>query len=290
MTTVTTNGEPQAETHNWLQKLHVDADLVEHILVRFLHNEVTKAGFSRAVLGLSGGIDSAVSCYLTAAALGPENVLALRLPYATSSSDSLRHAQTVIDNLGVRSETVEITTMVNPLFEQTPDITPNRQGNVMARTRMLTIYDRSAAFDALPIGTSNKTELLLGYGTIYGDLASAINPIGDLYKTQIRQIARSLGVPQVIIDKPPTADLIPGQTDEGDFGFTYEEVDPLLYLLIDERYSREEAVAAGFAPAFVDTVMKMVRTSHFKRMLPVIPKLSSRTIGHDFRYLRDWGT
>ncbi|MDX1688208.1 MAG: NAD+ synthase [Candidatus Promineifilaceae bacterium] len=290
MTTVTTNGEKHAATQNRLDRLHIDTDLVRHILVRFLHNEVTKVGFNRAVLGLSGGIDSAVSCYLTAAALGPENVLALRLPYATSSPESLEHAQMVIDNLGVNSETVDITEMVEPFFAKTDDITPNRKGNVMARTRMFVIYDRSAAFDALPIGTSNKTELLLGYGTIYGDLASAINPIGDLYKTQIRQIARSLGVPQAIIDKPPTADLIPGQTDEGDLGFTYKDVDPLLYLLIDERYSREEAVAAGFSPSFVDTVMKMVRTSHFKRMLPVIPKLSSRTVGHDFRYLRDWGT
>jgi len=287
---VTRNGKQHAARQNWTDKLHIDTDLVRRILVRFLHNEVTKVGFRRAVLGLSGGIDSSVSCYLTAAALGPENVLALRLPFATSSPDSLEHAQMVIDELGVQSETVEITPMVEPLFEQTPEITPNRKGNVMARTRMLIIYDRSAAFDALPIGTSNKTELLLGYGTIYGDLASAINPIGDLYKTQIRQIAPALGVPQPIVDKAPTADLIPGQTDEGDLGFTYKDVDPLLYLLIDERYSREEAVAAGFAPLFVDTVVNMVRTSHFKRMLPVIPKLSSRTVGHDFRYLRDWGT
>ena len=285
-----TNGDQQSVVQDWSEKLYIDTDLVRQILVRFLHNEVTKAGFRHAVLGLSGGIDSATSCYLTAAALGPENVLALRLPYATSSPDSLEHAQMVIDDLGVQSETIDITDMVNPLFERTPEITPNRKGNVMARTRMLIIYDRSAAFDALPIGTSNKTELLLGYGTIYGDLASAMNPIGDLYKTQIRQIARSLGVPQVIIDKAPTADLIPGQTDEGDLGFTYEKVDRLLYLLIDERYSREEAVVAGFAPAFVDKVLTMVRTSHFKRMLPIIPKLSSRTVGHDFRYLRDWGT
>lgn len=287
---VTSDGTHQAAGRHWLDRLQIDTGLVRQILVRFLHNEVTKAGFRRAVLGLSGGIDSSVSCYLTAAALGPENVLALRMPFASSSPDSLEHAQMVIDDLGVQSETVEITPMVEPLFAQTPEITPNRRGNVMARTRMLIIYDRSAAFNALPIGTSNKTELLLGYGTIYGDLASAINPIGDLYKTQIRQIARSLGVPQAIVEKAPTADLIPGQTDEGDLGFTYEDVDPLLYLLIDERYAREEAVGAGFAPAFVDTVLRMVRTSHFKRMLPVIPKLSSRTVGHDFRYLRDWGT
>jgi NAD+ synthase len=162
-------------------------------------------------------------------------------------------------------------------------------GNVMARARMLINYDRSAAWNALVVGTSNKTELLLGYGTIFGDLASAINPLGDLYKTQARQLARSLGVPQPILDKPPSADLFPGQTDEGDFGFSYERVDRLLYLIIDERYSRREAVAAGFTETFADTVMRMVQRSHFKRTMPVIPKLSARTVGHDFRYLRDWG-
>ena len=155
---------------------------------------------------------------------------------------------------------------------------------------MIVIYDRSAAWDALVLGTSNKTELLLGYGTIFGDLASAVNPIGDLYKTQVRQMARYLGVPEVIIGKAPSADLLPGQTDEGDLGFTYERVDQLLYLLVDERYSPQEAVAAGFAPDFVGRVCEMVRRAHYKRALPVIPKISERSIGHDFRYLRDWGT
>jgi NAD+ synthase len=274
----------------YLQKLHIESDVALRVLTRFLRNEITKASFQRAVLGLSGGVDSAVSCYLTAAALGPENVLALRLPYRTSSPGSLEHAQLIVEDLGVKSETIEITPIVEPLFEVSPDITPNRKGNIMARARMMILYDRSAAWDALVIGTSNKTELLLGYGTLYGDLASAINPIGDLYKAQIRQLAHALGVPAAIRDKPPSADLIPGQTDEGDFGFTYEEVDPLLYLLFDERYSAEEAIAAGFPADFVQVVWEMVRTSQFKRTLPVIPKLSSRTVGHDFRYLRDWGT
>jgi len=276
-------------TRTYLHKLDIDTEVVTHVLTRFLHNEITKVGFRRAVLGLSGGIDSAVSCYLAAAALGPENVLALRLPYATSSSGSLEHAQLIIDDLGIESETVEITPMVEPLIAHSPQITANRKGNVMARMRMAILYDRSAAWDALVVGTSNKTELLLGYGTIFGDLASALNPIGDLYKTQIRELARSLGVPDPILQKPPSADLIPGQTDEGDFGFTYEQADALLYLLVDERYSPEEAVAAGFARSFVQKVLEMVRRSHFKRTLPMIPKLSGRTIGHDFRYLRDWG-
>lgn len=271
-------------------RLHIDTELATQVLTRFVHNELTKVGFRRAVLGLSGGVDSAVSCYLAARALGPENVLALRLPYATSSPSSLEHAGLIIEDLGIESETIDITPIVDPLFDVSPDIDPNRKGNVMARARMMTIFDRSAAWDALVIGTSNKTEILLGYGTIYGDLASAINPIGDLYKTQLRQVAENLGVPQVIIDKAPSADLIPGQTDEGDFGFRYEDVDPLLYLLIDERYLPEEAIDVGFPAPFVRNVLRMVRTSQFKRTLPIIPKLSGRTVGHDFRYLRDWGT
>lgn len=271
------------------EKLQVDGELVCRLLTRFIHEELTKVGFDRAVLNLSGGIDSTVSCYLAARAMGPENVLALRLPYETSSSDSLEHAQLVIDALGVHGETIDITPMVDPLFAVSPDISPTRKGNVMARTRMLILYDRTAAWNGLAIGTSNKTEMLLGYGTIYGDLASAVNPLGDLYKTQLRQLAQTLGVPQPIVDKAPSADLMPGQTDEGDFGFTYERVDQLLYLMVDERYSRAEAIAAGFEESFVDTVMRMVQRSQFKRTMPIIPKLTARSIGHDFRYLRDWG-
>jgi NAD+ synthase len=271
-------------------KLQIDADVTAQVLTNFLQNEIGKAGFRRAVLGLSGGVDSALSCVLAARALGPENVLALRLPYRASSPESLSHADLVIEALGIESETIDITPMVDPFFEVSPDISPNRKGNVMARARMTVIYDRSAAWRALVVGTSNKTELLLGYGTIFGDLASAVNPIGDLYKTQIRQMARALDVPDVIIQKAPSADLIPGQTDEGDFGFTYEEVDQLLALLVDERYSKEEAVDAGFARSFVDQVWRLVQQSQFKRALPIIPKISDRSVGHDFRYLRDWGT
>lgn len=271
-------------------KLQIDADVTAQVLTNFLQNEIGKAGFRRAVLGLSGGVDSALSCVLAARALGPENVLALRLPYRASSPESLSHADLVIEALGIESETIDITPMVDPFFEVSPDISPNRKGNVMARARMTVIYDRSAAWRALVVGTSNKTELLLGYGTIFGDLASAVNPIGDLYKTQIRQMARALDVPDVIIQKAPSADLIPGQTDEGDFGFTYEEVDQLLALLVDERYSQEEAVDAGFARSFVDQVWRLVQQSQFKRALPIIPKISDRSVGHDFRYLRDWGT
>lgn len=271
-------------------RLHIETEVTQLVLTKFLFNEITKTGFTRAVLGLSGGIDSGLSCYLAVTALGKENVLAVRLPYRASSPESLSHAQLIIDDLGIQSETIDITGMVEAISAVSPNITPHRLGNVMARARMIAIYDRSAAWNGLVIGTSNKTELLLGYGTIFGDLASAVNPIGDLYKTQVRQLARAIGVPAPILQKAPSADLLPGQTDENDLGFTYEEVDQLLYLMVDERYLPDEVVAAGFKPEFVQKVSRMVRQAHYKRSLPVIPKISDRTVGHDFRYLRDWGT
>ena len=218
--------------------LTIHTGLARTILTGFIRSEITRIGLSRAVLGLSGGIDSAVSCTLAAEALGPENVLAVRMPYKTSSEDSGQDAQRVIDQLGVRSATVEITGMVDALFAQSPDASQLRRGNAMARARLVVLFDMSAAFNGLVVGTSNKTELLLGYSTIYGDAACAINPIGDLYKTQLRQLARDLGVPQAIIDKPPSADLWAGQTDEGELGFTYADADRLLYLLVDLRVPR----------------------------------------------------
>lgn len=270
--------------------LTINTDLARRILTGFIHTEITRAGFSKAVINLSGGVDSAVSCYLAAEALGPQNVLALRLPYRTSSPDSLAHAQQVIDALGIQSLTYEITPMVEPLFEQFPDAGAIRRGNVMARVRMIVLYDQTEAFEGLAVGTGNKTEILLGYTTLYGDAACAINPIGDLYKTQLRQLARALGVPDAIIDKPPSADLWAGQTDEGELGFTYEEVDRLLYLLVDHRYSPEDSIKAGFSEAFVQAVVTRMRRNHYKRVLPPIAKLSNRTVGYDFLYLRDWGT
>jgi NAD+ synthase len=273
-----------------MNNLTINTDLAQKILTGFLHTEITRAGFSKAVIGLSGGVDSALSCYLAAEALGPKNVLAVRLPYETSSQDSLDHAQLVIDDTGVQLKTLPITATVAPLLEEIPVKDKVRRGNVMARARMIFLYDQSAEFNGLVVGTSNKTEILLGYSTQFGDSAAAINPIGDLYKTQILQLAGAIGISQEIIAKPPSADLWEGQTDEGELGFTYKEVDRLLYLLVDKRYQPEECVQAGFAEDFVNTVVKRIQRSQYKRVMPPIAKLSNRTVGYDFLYLRDWGT
>src|SRR5512142_3590702 len=270
--------------------LTINTDLARRILTGFIRTEITRTGLSHAVINLSGGIDSALSCFLAAEALGPQNVLAIRLPYRTSSADSLADAQKVIDVTGVQSITVEITDMVEPLFAKFPDMDNMRKGNIMARERMIVLYDQSVAFHGLAVGTGNKTEILLGYTTLYGDAANALNPIGDLYKTQVRQLSRAMGVPDSIITKAPSADLWIGQTDEGELGFTYAEVDLLLHLLIDQRYTPQECVEAGFAEAFVNAVVTRVRRNQFKRILPPIAKLTNRTIGYDFLYLRDWGT
>jgi NAD+ synthase len=271
------------------RKLHINTDLARTVLKTFLRDEIRKVGIEHAVIGLSGGIDSALACYLVVQAIGAHNVYAVRMPYRTSSADSLDHAQLVIDALGINSETVEITDMVDPLIARTPEMTPLRKGNLMARARMIVLFDRSAAHRGLVIGTSNKTELLLGYGTLFGDMASAVNPIGDLYKTQVRELAQAIGLPQPIVDKAPSADLWIGQTDEDEMGLTYAEVDQLLFLLVDERYSTEEAIEAGFDRVYVERVWKLIRTMQFKRRGPLIAKLSKRTVGIDFLYLRDWG-
>jgi NAD+ synthase len=271
-----------------MPRLNINADLARKILVMFLRDAVTKVGFERAILNLSGGIDSALVAFLVAEAVGPENVLALRLPYHSSSQDSLDDAQAVIDALGIRSDTIEITAMVDPLLARFPDASNLRKGNIMARMRMVVLYDQSAAFRALPIGTSNKTETLLGYTTIYGDNAAGVQPIADLYKAQVRQLARALGVPSSVIDKPPSADLWAGQTDEDELGFTYDLADQVLYLLVDERYTVEEVIAEGFDRKFVEKIWRQVRINHYKRTMPNVAKLSSRSIGHDFLYLRDW--
>ncbi len=271
-----------------LSRLKINTDLARNILVRFIRDEVHKNGFKRAVIGLSGGIDSALSAFLSVEALGAENVLGVRMPYRTSSPGSLADAEAVIEQLQIPYLTVEITPMAEPLMERFPDMTPLRKGNIMARQRMIVLYDQSAAFGGLVMGTSNKTEFLLGYSTIYGDSGVAIQPIADLYKNQVRQLAAALNIPRSVIEKPPSADLWEGQTDEAELGFTYDAVDQLLYLLVDERYSVEECAAEGFDLAFAEKVWRQVKRNHYKRTMPNVAKLSRRSIGHDFLYLRDW--
>jgi len=269
--------------------LTLDTDVVRKLLVGFLHDEITQAGFTRAVLGLSGGVDSALAAYLAVEALGRENVTAVMMPYRTSSPQSREHAELVARTLGVRTELVDITPMVDAFLGTTGPTDRVRAGNVMARQRMIVLYDVSARDRSLVIGTSNKTEILLGYGTLHGDLASAVNPLGDLYKTQVWQLAEAVGVPKAVVEKKPSADLWDGQTDEGEFGFSYRDADRLLYQMVDERHTAEELGAMGFEPAFVARVGEMIRRFQFKRRPPLIAKVSHRTVNVDFRYARDWG-
>lgn len=269
--------------------LQIDCQLVTEILTGFLRDEITKFGVQRGVVGMSGGIDSTLSAFLAVHALGRENVLGLIMPYATSSPESESHARMAADHLGMEVRVIDITPQIDAYFSRFPDASRLRRANKMARERMTILYDHSVAENAMVIGTSNKTEALLGYTTLWGDMASAVNPIGDLYKTQVRQLARYLGVPAPIIDKAPTADLWLGQTDEGELGFTYEDVDRLLYDMVDLRRTRAELIAAGYPEAFIDRVRLMVRNSQYKRRIPLIAKVSHRSIDRDFRYSRDWG-
>lgn len=263
--------------------------LALNMIARFLQEELGKTGLKGVVLGLSGGVDSALACALAADALGPEKVLAVKMPFRTSAPASEADADAVIARLGVRAERAEITAMVDAYFEGEPEAKPLRRGNFMARVRMAVLFDRSAREGYLVLGTSNKTELLLGYGTWYGDMASSLNPIGDLYKTQVWQMARHMGLPENIVAKAPSADLWPGQSDEGEMGLTYAQADAILCLLVDERYTVEEVAATGIPLGLVQKVLGMVEASQYKRRLPIIAKLSGRTVGIDFRYPRDWG-
>ncbi|HMS66466.1 MAG TPA: NAD+ synthase [Ignavibacteria bacterium] len=262
------------------------------ILIEFIRNELFRIGIKKAVIGLSGGIDSAVSAYLSVKALGKENVTCILMPYKSSSKESITDAMKVIDDLQPNWKKIEITEMVDSFEKAVNDknITKVRLGNIMARVRMILLYDESAKENALVIGTSNKTEILLGYSTIFGDSACAINPIGDLYKTQLIELAKYIGVPESIIEKKPSADLWEGQTDEDEFGFTYEKVDKYLFNKIDERKSDEELLKSGFDKKFTDRVNSLIIKSQFKRLTPIIAKISNRTVNVDFRYNRDWNT
>ena len=269
--------------------LGVNTGLLRRLLVGFIRDEVRKVGVNNVVLGLSGGIDSALVAFIAAEALGPENVHAICMPYKTSNPESEAHAGLVARACGVSLSVLPITPMVDAYFDLFNDADNLRRGNKMARERMTILFDHSALLSALVLGTSNKTELLLGYGTLYGDMASALNPIGDLYKTQVWQLSESLGIPDEVVTKKPSADLWAGQTDEEELGFSYRQVDELLYRMVDLRLTRDELITAGFDAAFVDDIYKKVQNSHFKRRLPLIAKVSNRTIDRDFRYSRDWG-
>ncbi len=269
--------------------LKLNTDVVRRILVDFIRDETHNAGFRKAVVGLSGGVDSAVTAFLSAQALGAENVRGVLLPYRTSNPRSVADAAIVAEAAKIPTETVDISPMVDAYISRMQTTDRVRSGNVMARQRMIVLYDISARDGALVVGTSNKTETLLGYGTLFGDMACAINPLGDLYKSQVWQLAAALDVPRGIVEKKPSADLWEGQTDEGEFGFTYDRVDRLLFLMVDERRKDAELHEAGFEREFIAKVRSMIARNQFKRRPPVIAKISNRTVNIDFRYARDWG-
>ena len=277
-------------------ELAIDTDVARRVIAEFIRGQLEQAGFERAVLGLSGGINSAVVAYLTAEAIGPERLLTVMLPYRSSSPASRADAESVISALGCASELVEITAMVDGYFgtgEQPGagggeglDASPLRRGNLAARMRMAVLYDRSVTWGGLVVGTSNKTESLIGYTTVFGDAACAFNPIGDLYKSQVRQMAVALGVPDAIIRKAPSADLWPGQTDETEGEFSYPVLDRLLFWRVDKRRSLDEMAGLGFEPAMVERVDRMIAGAEFKRQVPPIAKLGPRTAGVDYLYPR----
>ena len=269
--------------------LSLNVQIVRNILVNFIRDGIQRAGFRSGILGLSGGVDSALTAYLAAEALGTENLLCVLMPYKTSNPQSGTDAAQVAEALGIRTELIDVSPMVDAHLERVGAGMRVRGGNIMARERMIVLYDLSSRENGLVIGTGNKTETLLGYGTLFGDMACALNPLGDLYKTQVWQLAGAVGVPRRIIEKQPSADLWEGQSDEEELGFSYAEVDRLLFCMVDERRSSEELAAMGFDQGFVVKVQEIVRKNQFKRRLPLVAKISNRTTNVDFRYPRDWG-
>jgi NAD+ synthase len=288
------NDEPGKSSSN--QKIFyppVNATLIK-VLVDFIKQETERFGIQKCVAGLSGGIDSSVAAALAQKALGSKNLLGVLMPYKESSPDSIKDALTIAKALKIKSRIINITPAADALCDSIGIGNGNnfrlRKANIIARVRMICLYDLSNEFNGLVLGTSNKTEILLGYTTLYGDSASAINPLGDLYKTQIWQLAELLKIPKKIIKKKPSADLWKGQTDEGELGFTFKQVDELLYYMIDQRYSDSELKSVGFKPAFIKRVKTLIRKNQFKRVPPIIAKISNRTVYIDYRYNRDWGT
>ncbi len=277
-------------------ELAIDTAIARRAIGEFIRGQLRQAGFDRAVIGLSGGIDSALVAYLVAEAIGAERLLCILMPYRTSSPASRTDAEEVVRRLGCASDVVDISPMVDAYFGEADgagagggdarSASPLRRGNFMARVRMTVLYDRSVTWGGLVVGTSNKTEALIGYTTLFGDAACAFAPIGDLYKTQVRQLSMAIGVPDAIIRKAPSADLWPGQTDEAEAGFSYPELDRLLQAMVDRRRSDEELDALGFAPELVARVQRLVATSEFKRQVPPVAKLGPRTAGVDYLYPR----
>jgi NAD+ synthase len=277
-------------------ELAIDTDIARRVITGFIRGQLDQAGFERCVLALSGGIDSGLVAYLVAEAIGAANLFCVLMPYRTSSPSSRGDAEAIVSDLGCRSELVEITAIVDAYFggagvsaaggAAVPDASAVRRGNFMARMRMAVIYDRSVTFGGLVVGTGNKTESLIGYTTIFGDNACAFNPIGDLYKSQVRQLAAAVGVPSQVIAKAPSADLWPDQTDEAEGSFSYPLLDRILYWRIDRRRSTDELVAMGFERALVERVERLVATSEFKRQVPPVAKLGPRTAGVDYLYPR----
>jgi NAD+ synthase len=280
------------------EELRIDTDVARRVIAGFVRGQLRQAGFERAVLGLSGGIDSALVAFLVAEAIGPERLLCLMLPYRTSSPASRADAEEVVERLGCASRLVDISPIVDGYFGTGTAVEPGaggpealgasalRRGNFMARARMMVLYDASVSWGGLVVGTGNKTESLIGYTTLFGDSACAFNPVGDLYKTQVRQLSLAVGIPDAIVRKAPSADLWPGQTDETEAGFTYHELDRLLFWMIDRRRSAPELEAMGFDPAVVARIERMVAGSEFKRQVPPVAKLGPRTAGVDYLYPR----
>jgi NAD+ synthase len=278
------------------EELAIDTGVARRVITAFIRAQLAQAGFERALVGLSGGIDSALVAFLVAEAIGADRLLCVLMPYRASSPASRSDAEEVVRRLGCPSELVDITPIVDGYFGQDGnpgsggpmalEASPLRRGNAMARARMLVLYDRSVTWRGLVVGTGNKTESLIGYTTLFGDSASAFNPIGDLYKSQVRQLSVAVGVPDAIIRKAPSADLWPGQTDEQEAGFSYPQLDRLLFWMIDRRHSDEELAAMGFDPAVIERVGRLVAVSEFKRQVPPIAKLGLRTLGVDYLYPR----
>jgi NAD+ synthase len=289
MSAPSTATSPVQAPYDLPPELLIETGVARRIIGEFIRGHLQQTGFERIVLALSGGLDSALVAYLVAEAIGAKNLLCVLMPYRTSSPESRAHAEEVVRILGCESELIDITPIVDGCFESSiagEEVAVGRRGNFAARARMAVVYDRSVPWVGLVCGTSNKTEALLGYTTIYGDSAAALMPIGDLYKTQVRQLAAEMGIPEAILRKPPTADLWPDQTDETEIGMSYADVDRLLYWMVDRRRTRRQLLGMGFDEADVDRVAATVAASEFKRQTPPVAKLTTRTPGVDYLYPR----